>query len=166
MALAIFAALIGVPLIEIAVFIEIGGRIGVGWTLALIVATALAGTALFRIQGLATLARARASLDRGELPVQAVLDGVCLIVAGALLLTPGFVTDAVGGLLLVPPVRRVLQVWVLRRLRESGRVTVTASPPPGGRGPIIDGDYAEVDDDEPPADDGEPPRLGDGEPRR
>ena len=83
MGLAIFLALVGVPLIEIAVFIEIGGRIGLGSTLVLIVATALVGAALLRQQGLATLSRARATLDRGELPVQELLDGVCLLVAGA-----------------------------------------------------------------------------------
>ena len=91
--LAIFLALIGIPLLEIAVFIEVGGRIGLFSTLGLIFATAAIGTALLRFQGLSVLADARGAVERGELPVQALLDGVCLIIAGALLLTPGLVTD-------------------------------------------------------------------------
>ncbi len=124
MALVIFLALIGVPVIEIAVFIEIGGRIGLWWTVGLVVLTAVIGTALLRHQGLSTLARARASLDQGKLPVRELLDGVCLLIAGALLLTPGFVTDAVGALLLVPPLRWPLQVWAVRWIMTHGSVTV------------------------------------------
>ena len=89
MALLIFLALIGVPVIEIAVFIEIGGRIGLWSTVGLIVLTALIGTALLRHQGLSTLARARASLNQGKLPMRELLDGVCLLIAGVLLLTGG-----------------------------------------------------------------------------
>ena len=153
MTLLIFLALLGVPLIEIAVFIEVGDRIGLWPTLALIVATALAGAALLRHQGLTTLARARETVERGAIPVQEVLDGVCLLVAGALLLTPGFVTDVAGGLLLVPAVRRLLQRWALSRLIVSKRVDMTT----GGRRPgedadVIEGDYIVVhEDDGPPA---------------
>ncbi|MFQ5957803.1 MAG: FxsA family protein [Alphaproteobacteria bacterium] len=161
MVLLIFLALLGVPLIEIAVFIEVGGRIGLWSTLALIVLTAIVGTALLRQQGLATLSSARATVERGGVPVQEVLDGVCLLVAGALLLTPGFVTDAAGALLLVPAVRRVLQRWALDRLMASGRVMMTMGG--GDRssqdGDVIDGEYTvERDDDSIP-----PPRPGCGD---
>ncbi len=162
----IFLALVGVPILEIAVFIEIGGRIGVGYTLALIVATALAGTALLRHQGMATLASARKTVEQGGMPMREVLDGVCLLIGGALLLTPGFVTDAVGAVLLIPFARRALQAWVVSRLLSSGRVSMSmggsmgGSPQPGrGRGDdtVIDGDFTEVRDED---DDSLPPPGG------
>jgi len=160
MPVLLFLAFVGVPILEIALFIQVGGAIGLGWTLALVILTALAGTALLRAQGLATLGRARASLDRGALPVREVFDGACLLVGGALLLTPGFFTDTIGFLLLVPPVRGLL----LARLQQSGRFQVHVAgtgpgggmdgPPgsspsgdPGGRsgaGPVIDGEFEEV----------------------
>ena len=167
MALVIFLALIGVPVIEIAVFIEIGGRIGLWSTVGLVVLTAVIGTALLRHQGLSTLARARASLDRGKLPMQELLDGVCLLIAGALLLTPGFVTDAVGTLLLVPPLRWPLQVWAVRWMMTHGSVTVNADGsvhgaasahwPPRDDDGVIDGEFSEVEEDSdllPPGDGG------------
>lgn len=154
MGLVIFLALVGVPIIEIAVFIEIGGRIGLGLTLVLIVATALVGAALLRQQGLATLSRARATLDRGELPVQELLDGVCLLVAGAFLLTPGFVTDLAGALLLIPAVRRMLQAWAVKRLVVRGHIhaSATGAAPRGNGGEVIDGEYTRLDDGASPED--------------
>ncbi len=173
MALVIFLALIGVPVIEIAVFIEVGGRIGLWPTVGLIVLTALVGTALLRHQGLSTLARARASLDQGKLPMRELLDGVCLLIAGALLLTPGFVTDAVGALLLVPPLRWPLQVWAVRWMMAHGTVTVSANGsvhasasahwPPRKEDGVIDGEFTEIEEDNdllPPRDGRLPP--GDG----
>lgn len=151
-------AFIGVPILEIAVFIQVGDIIGLGATLVLVVLTAIAGTLLLRAQGLSTLGRARASLDRGEVPVREVFDGACLLVGGALLLTPGFVTDTLGFLLLLPPFRGL----VLERLKRSGHLHVytagtgagPAGPGPagpdqgrptgGGRGPVIDGEFEEV----------------------
>ena len=103
MAIVLLAAFILVPLIEIAVFIKVGGWIGLWPTLALIVLTAVLGTWQLRAQGIATLARARSQMERGVMPARELFDGLCLLVAGALLLTPGFVTDAMGGLLFVPP---------------------------------------------------------------
>ena len=117
MGLAVLLALVGVPLIEIALFIEIGGLLGLWPTLATIVATAVIGGAMLRSQGFSTLLRARAMLARGEVPLREVFDGVCLIVAAALLLTPGFLTDAVGFLLLVPGVRALIGVSILSRVR-------------------------------------------------
>ncbi len=136
MTLLIFLALLGVPLIEIGVFIEVGGYIGLWMTLVLIVATALAGTALLRHQGMATLARARASMARGRVPVREVADGFCLLVAGALLLTPGFVTDAVGFAFLLPASR----VVIARRLLS--KVTIIGAQSAAGPEPtIIEGEF-------------------------
>jgi UPF0716 protein FxsA len=166
--LAIFLALIGIPLLEIAVFIEVGGRIGLFSTLGLIFATAAIGTALLRFQGLSVLADARGAVERGELPVQALLDGVCLIIAGALLLTPGFVTDLAGGLLLITPIRRLLQGGALRWIAANGTFTPTvrAKRPGGARkddrkdDPVIEGEFVVEDDDDTP-----PPSAGNLPPR-
>ncbi len=152
--LVIFLALIGVPLIEIAVFIEIGGQIGLWSTLALIFATAAIGTALLRFQGLSVLADARDSVERGELPVRALLDGVCLVIAGALLLTPGFVTDMAGAMLLIPPIRRLLQAGALRWIAANGvfTATVRSARRGGGSGDgdsVIEGEFVEEEDDTP-----------------
>ena len=92
----LFILLLVVPIVEIALFIKVGGLIGVWPTIGIVIATALAGAALLRRQGLATLRSARASLADNRFPIDEVFDGLCLAVAGALLLTPGFFTDAVG----------------------------------------------------------------------
>ena len=156
--LVIFLALVGVPLIEIAVFIEVGGRIGLWSTLAMIFATAALGTALLRYQGLSVLADARGSMERGELPVRALLDGVCLVIAGALLLTPGFVTDLAGALLLITPIRRLLQAGALRWIAGHGHLGATMRTTQRD-GSVIEGEFVEDDDDE------QPPRTGIPPPR-
>src|SRR3546814_17524698 len=115
MALILLAVLfIGMPLLEIAVFIEVGSAIGVWPTIALTIATAVAGSFLLRAQGLATLLRARAQLDQGQLPARAMFDGVCLVLAGGLLVLPGFVTDTLGLLLFFPPCRDLLRLLIAR----------------------------------------------------
>ena len=139
MGVILLLAMIGVPILEVAVFIKVGEGVGVGPTIAAVIATALAGTALLRHQGLATLRRAQESLQMGRFPVSEVFDGLCLLVAGALLLTPGFVTDAVGLMLFVPAFRGILG----RRLRP-----YVASRGPrhaNGGGTIIDGEYDHVE---------------------
>lgn len=171
--LIIFFALIGVPLIEIALFIEVGGRIGLWPTMALIFATAAIGTALLRHQGLSVVADARQSVERGKPPVRALLDGVCLVIAGALLLTPGFFTDLAGALLLISPIRHILQAVGLRWIAAHGSFTVSAtmstardgsttwskSSKRDGDASVIEGEFVEEDDDEPSAGSGRlPPR--------
>jgi UPF0716 protein FxsA len=160
MALILLAVLfIGLPLLEIAVFIEVGDLIGVWATIGLTVATALAGSLLLRAQGLATLLRVRAQMDQGQLPAREIFEGVCLVLAGALLLVPGFVTDTFGLLLFIPPVRDLLRLLIARRIaakaaRGEARVFVDGVEigprgprrrPPGGRdGQVIEGDYEDV----------------------
>mgnify|MGYP000362626452 CR=1 FL=1 len=104
----LFILFILVPLVEIWGILQVGSLVGAGSTLLLIVLSALAGSILLRQQGLHTLLRARQRLDRGELPLQELLEGLLLAIAGALLLTPGFFTDGVGIALLVPPLRLLL----------------------------------------------------------
>ena len=100
-----------IPAIEIALFIQIGGAIGVIPTLLLIVVTAVLGVTLLRMQGLLTLVRVQESLDRGEIPAIELVEGLMLLISGAFLLTPGFFTDAVG--FAVPAVRRSVALWLL-----------------------------------------------------
>ena len=92
MGFVLLAAFIGVPLIEIALFIQVGGIIGLWPTIAVVILTAVAGAALLRHQGLGALSRLQETLDRGETPLDPVFDGFCLLAAGMLLLTPGFFT--------------------------------------------------------------------------
>ena len=102
-------------------------------------------TSIYRWQGLTTLTRVQASLQHGELPAQAMLEGLLLLLAGALLLTPGFVTDAFGFLILVPPLRHHLAGWLLQRgLLQAGMPPRSREQPPGHR--TIEGEYKKRDD--------------------
>lgn len=160
MPILILALFIGVPLIEILLFIEVGGLIGAWPTIGLVVLTAVIGTALLRRQGLATLARAQAEMDAERLPVRELFDGVCLLFGGALLLTPGFLTDALGFALLVPPLRAILGRGVMAALRRSRNVHFSVYGAEGGRrgadggggGPVIDGEEFGVRREDDPRD--------------
>ena len=164
MGILLLAAFILVPLIEIAVFIQIGGLIGLWPTLGLIVLTAVLGTWQLRAQGIAILMRAREQMERGVMPTRELFDGVCLLFAGGLLLTPGFVTDALGGLLFVPPFRDLLRKWIGGHISSRAEVHIHgAGGRPGGGGGggdgVIDGDYRDVtDSDDPRTDNRKLPR--------
>ncbi len=101
----LFIIFLLVPLLEIYLLIEIGSQIGAIATIALVLFTAALGVFLLRLQGLATITKVRNSVDQGELPAVALLEGLLLLIAGALLLTPGFFTDFIGFLFLTPQVR-------------------------------------------------------------
>lgn len=149
------------PVLEIAVMIQVGTWIGAGPAVLLIVASFLAGSLLLRHQGLATLRRAQETLDRGELPVGEVFQGFCVVAGAILLMIPGFLTDIVGLLLLLPFPRDALGRWLLNRLRANGSLRMWTSethsgPAGGGRtGHVIDVEYTEVKPDPPP----DTPRL-------
>ena len=98
----IFLALVAIPIIEIALFIEIGGWIGLWPTIGVVILTALVGTLLLRQQGFATINDLQNRLNEGRDPSVALAHGAMILVAGVVLLTPGFFTDAVGFLLLIP----------------------------------------------------------------
>jgi len=106
-----------VPVIEMVVLIEVGSAIGSLPTIALVFLTAVLGVALLRQQGAATLLRAMRRMDHGALPAQEMLEGVVLAMGGALLLTPGFVTDAFGFACLFPPTRRFFLQRLLARVQ-------------------------------------------------
>lgn len=119
-ALVPFLLLLVIPIAEIATFIAVGGAIGIGWTLLLILITAIIGTALLRAQGMGLVARIQSEVRAGRVPARELTHGLMLLLAGVLLLTPGFVTDAVGFSLFVPPVRDL--VWRLARERVTVRM--------------------------------------------
>ncbi len=106
---------ITIPLMEMLILIEVGGIIGALPTVALVVLTATIGIWLLRLEGMATLARVQAKLDQGQLPETELLEGIMLLVGGALLLTPGFVTDAMGFTCLIPIFRRPIARWIIRQ---------------------------------------------------
>ena len=140
----LFILLIGLPAVEIMLFVVVGGEIGVWATITLVILTAMAGSALIRRQGLSTLTRAQETLARSELPLEEAFDGICLVAAGALLLTPGFMTDAIGLLLVLPPLRALIRRPMLRRFTaHMGGRSFHAQA--GEQGPIIDGEFSEVD---------------------
>jgi UPF0716 protein FxsA len=112
----ILLALIAIPLIEIALFILIGQAIGLWPTLLGIIVIALLGSAIIRHQGLQLLAEIRATMGRGELPARALADGMLVCIAGVLMVTPGYFTDTIGLLLLVPPLRAALYGFLRRRM--------------------------------------------------
>jgi UPF0716 protein FxsA len=141
----LFIAFLLVPLAEIYLLVRVGNVIGALPTVVLVVLTALLGAALIRVQGLATLARIRGALDRGEVPAVELLEGACLLVAGALLMTPGFVTDSVGFLLLVPGLRRhAILALVARGVVATQHPAGRGSTAPGG-GRIIEGEFRRED---------------------
>lgn len=122
-------AMLLMPLVEIGVFIAIGSEIGVLWTLALVVLASVVGIAVVRRQSMATFRTARAEAQAGRVPDRALVHGAMIVAAGFLLILPGFVSDAIGLLLLLPPVRDLL--W--HRLKS--RVVVVGSGVPHGYRP-------------------------------
>ncbi len=142
----LFLLFLSVPVAEIYLLIQVGQRIGALPTIGLVVGTAILGAALLRHQGLSTLMRARESMDRGELPALELMEGIVLVFGGALLLTPGFVTDAIGFMCLVPAVRRWLIELVIsqgRWVRVSGSSGAESDDRPGHR--TIEGDFRRED---------------------
>jgi UPF0716 protein FxsA len=143
----LFLAFLIVPLAEVYVLIQVGSVVGAGWTIFLVVFTAVLGAVLVRIQGLSAIDRVRRALAADELPALELVEGLFLLVAGALLLTPGFITDAVGFACLTPPLRR----GVIRALVRRGVVRAAAArggDPGGGQagGRVIDGQGRVIDE--------------------
>ncbi|MBX6320484.1 MAG: FxsA family protein [Rhodospirillaceae bacterium] len=136
MGAVLLIALLVFPFAEIALLIVVGGAIGVLPTLALLAFAVVAGVALIRLQGFATLLKVRAALGRGEPPAAALFEGACVVAAGLLLILPGFLSDALGlALLSFVPLRRVLLDWAWRRARARR-----------AGGTVIEGEYETVED--------------------
>ena len=155
------------PLLELAVVIKVGQNIGIWLTLLLLVVTGVAGGLIVQSQGLQAARRTAQSMAEGRPPIEPVVDSFMLMIAGALLLIPGLLTDLIALPLLVPPVRRWIARRVLQRLfanadvrvethewRSPGRDAGSASPQgprsPGRPVPVIDAEWEQVDDPKPP----------------
>jgi UPF0716 protein FxsA len=171
--LLVFAA---IPFLEIAVMIKVGQGIGFWPTLMLLVVSAMAGTYVIYEQGFQVLQRTMDAVNRGRPPMGPVLDGFFILMAGLLLIVPGFLSDLLGLALLVPPLRRQFAGWCFRQLLKSGDVRAAkvgpasnaekrapdherrASTPPRADGPVIDGEFHHVGDRTvPPGRRGDPP---------
>jgi UPF0716 protein FxsA len=109
-------AFIFVPIIEIGLFIQVGGFLGLWPTIALVIITAFVGASLVRSQGIQTLMSVQGRLEQGEIPAQQIFEGVMLAVAGVLLLTPGFMTDALGMLVLLPAPRAAIAKYLMSKM--------------------------------------------------
>ena len=147
-------AFIAVPIIEIALFIQVGGAIGTWPTLGIVVLTAFVGTALMRAQGAGALRDVQASFNDLRDPTEPLAHGAMILVAGVLLLTPGFFTDAMGLSLLVPQVRKAVFNYVRARVQVHSVHYGRQGPDPRGpyrphpaRDDIIDGEYHEVENE-------------------
>lgn len=109
-----------VPIIEIGLFIQVGGFLGLWPTIGLVLLTAFVGASLVRSQGIRTLINVQQRVQRGELPAQQIVEGVMLAVSGVLLLTPGFMTDALGMVVLLPAPRALLAKYVMSKVVVKG----------------------------------------------
>ena len=133
---------ITIPLVEIAILINIGKIIGAGYTIALVIGTAFLGVSLLRIQGISTLAKVQANINRGQLPTTELIEGLILLISGVLLLTPGFFTDMVGFLMLVPALRqRLAETFFVNFMKN--RINIRQTQTRSGN--IIEGEHWDSD---------------------
>jgi UPF0716 protein FxsA len=153
MFLLFLAILVGLPVLEIYVIILVGEQIGLLATVVLLVASSMIGVRLIRSQGRAVLANFQAAIRAGRPPAREALDGALVFVGGALLIAPGFITDVIGAILLVPPTRAIVRLLIVRHYsgRVIGYMTRTA-PRRGraGRPEDVDGTAIDVDSGELP----------------
>jgi UPF0716 protein FxsA len=112
-----------VPIAEIYVIIKVGQTIGALWTILLLIADSVIGARLLSWQGRSAWRRFQEAIAAGRMPHREILDGVMIVVGGTLLLTPGFITDAIGLVLLLPPTRALIRRWIVRSIRRRGAVT-------------------------------------------
>ncbi|WP_207063813.1 FxsA family protein [Motiliproteus sp. SC1-56] len=163
----VFLLFIIIPIIEIVVLINVGQSIGAWYTVGLVLLSAFIGVNMLRYQGVSTLMRARSRIDSGEIPAQEMIEGLLLAVGGALLITPGFVTDFFGFCCLIPATRRTFvgklkQYFTVMAMKRGGEQPHHGSAPEDGpvhprrprtsgtarhrTGEVIDGEYRREDD--------------------
>ena len=117
----LLAAFIVMPVVEIAVLIRVHNHIGLANTIALVIITGVAGAIMARAQGFMVLMQLRRDMAEGTMPAPRLMDGVMILIAGVLMITPGLITDSAGFLLLMPPVRAAIRGWLRRKVEESIR---------------------------------------------
>jgi len=145
MMLPLVLLFIAVPIAELAVIIQVGQAIGIWWTIGLLIADSLLGSWLMRHQGRASWRRFNEAVAAGRVPTREVLDGALVIFGGALLLTPGFLTDILGLVLLVPPTRAIVRAMLARRLTV--RMVAAANRPRAPHAYDVEGTAVDVDPD-------------------
>lgn len=179
--IVLLAVFIVFPLLEIALLVKLGSIFGFWPTFGLVIATAIAGTTILHHQGFAVLRRSQEAMAQGHPPIEPVVDGVFLLISGLLLIAPGLITDSIGVLLLVPPIRKAIARWSLRKVLSNGGLTggvftqtrehqwrkpdparpasarqgEPRRPPPVSDGPIIEGEFERLDEKT-----GAPPEAG------
>lgn len=120
---------IAIPFVELALLIEIGSRIGTPETLALIILTGIIGAYLVKLEGLRTLGQIQSNMQQGMFPAEELFDGICILIAGALLITPGILTDIAGFCLVIPstrtPIKILLKKWIRNRM-DTGEIHFTS----------------------------------------
>jgi UPF0716 protein FxsA len=149
MPILLIVLFIVVPIAELAVIIQVGQLIGVWWTIALLLADSILGSMLMRSQGRLAWRRFNAAISEGRAPTREVLDGVLVIFGGALLLTPGFITDVFGLVFLIPPTRMLVRRLVVRR--ATLRVMEASRPPSRdsrSRADDVDGTAVDIEPDQ------------------
>jgi UPF0716 protein FxsA len=148
MLLPLVLLFIAVPLAELAVIIQVGQAIGVWWTIGLLLADSILGSWLMRHQGRSTWRRFNETMQAGRVPTREALDGALVIFGGALLLTPGFITDILGLILLIPPTRAVVRAVLARRIAHRMVASATKRTTPRPRGDYdVEGTAVDVDPD-------------------
>ncbi len=148
--LFLLVIIIGLPLLEIAIFIQVGEAIGVAATLAAVVLGTIVGVAVVRAQGIGVFNRLRQQVDSGQPPERELFDAACLLLAGFFVLIPGFFTDTLGVLLMLPPVRAFLMRHVAAHARSRGHAHGQTRSYRTREGVVIEGEYEEVDGEEQP----------------
>ncbi len=149
---------IAVPIVEIGLFIQVGGMLGLWPTISLVLITAFVGASLVRSQGLQTLLTVQQRMLRGEMPAQQIVEGVMLAVSGVLLLTPGFMTDAMGMVVLLPAPRAVIAKYLMSKVvvtNMSGGFSHSSHferdsyrPHDSHQGQTFDGEYEKKDEED------------------
>lgn len=119
--ISLLAAFILIPILELAVLLKLHDVAGLVNTLAIVIITGFVGAFLARAQGIMVLAQIQRDLAEGKMPAPRLMDGVMILIAGVLLITPGLITDTVGFLLLIPAVRTIIRAWLRRKLEEKFR---------------------------------------------
>lgn len=134
-----------IPIIEVYLLIEVGSYIGAGWTILLVVLTAIIGVNLLRQQGISTLMRANQVMSQGQVPAMEMMEGLFLAVGGALLITPGFFTDVIGFICLIPFTRRGIIQYLLLNSTIKSSYTVHQEHEVSENKHTIEGDYRRED---------------------
>jgi len=139
----IFLIIVTIPFIEIYLLLQVGGIVGVFPTILLVVTTAILGAGLLRQQGMATWMRLQENLARGEIPAYEMVEGPILLVGGALLLTPGFFTDAIGFACLLPSIRRKIAQYIIEK--QLVGAAGNKRPPQSKEPDVIEGEFRKED---------------------